>query len=398
MYIIRGRMETAMKCDKCNGEWTPPPGKSLTVCPFCGADLPADPAGADPGNVVAVIVRKYGDGILLEPQRLSEIIGELIPGELVTRKRLNLAIREKVPQKLHGLKQKDAHERSRAMKAEASGLYEVYGMREEMTYEIVNYFAVALGYGALAAAPYQAHPKPPASAVPAGGPNVVMDDVVGIEMVFVRGGTFMMGDTGGNGYDNEKPVHSVTLSDFYIGKYPVTQRQWFEVMESSPSYFTGDDLPVERVSWNDAYRFIQKLNAKTGNKYRLPTEAEWEYAARGGADSRGYIYSGSNDINDVAWYRDHSGYKTHNVGTKAPNELGIYNMSGNVWEWVNDWYDREYREIPDTDPPGPSTGSYRVSRGGSWGNAAGGCRVSHRSYCYPDDRRGILGFRLAVSP
>ena len=161
------------------------------------------------------------------------------------------------------------------------------------------------------------------------------------EMVRVEGGTFRMGATseqGGDAERDEKPVHSVKLNTFYIGKTEVTQALWQAVMGSNPSHFKGADLPVENVTWYDCQNFIQKLKSLTGQKFRLPTEAEWEFACRGGNKSRGYKYSGSNNLGSVAWYNGNSGGKTRPVGTKAPNELGIYDMSGNVWEWCNDWY------------------------------------------------------------
>ena len=223
-----------------------------------------------------------------------------------------------------------------------------------------------------------------------------------IEMVFVKGGTFTMGATAEQGSDaesDEKPTHSVTVSDFYIGKYEVTQAQWKAVMGSNPSYSKGDNLPVEWVSWNDIQEFITKLNAQTGKKFRLPTEAEWEYAARGGNKSKGYKYSGSNSISDVAWYGDNSSSKIHPVGQKSPNELGIYDMSGNVWEWCQDWYSSSaYSSSSQTNPTGPSSGSSRVLRGGSWNYSAGSCRVSLRYYNTPDYRDFNRGFRLACLP
>jgi formylglycine-generating enzyme required for sulfatase activity len=201
-------------------------------------------------------------------------------------------------------------------------------------------------------------------------------------------------EQGSDAYSDEKPAHRVTVSDFYIGKYEVTQAQWKAIMGSNPSKWTGDNLPVENVSWNDIQEFIQKLNQKTGKKYRLPTEAEWEYAARGGNKSRGYKYSGSNDIGTVAWYSSNSGDKTHPVGQKQPNELGIYDMSGNVWEWCQDWYG-DYSSASQTNPTGPSSGSYRVLRGGSWNDYTGGCRVSSRTCNTPSSRGSYNGFRLA---
>ncbi|NLO69522.1 MAG: formylglycine-generating enzyme family protein, partial [Porphyromonadaceae bacterium] len=207
-------------------------------------------------------------------------------------------------------------------------------------------------------------------------------------------------EQGSEAFSSEKPTHSVTLSDYYIGKYEVTQAQWEAVMGNNPSYFTGDpDYPVEGVSWNDVQEYITKLNQLTGKSYRLPTEAEWEYAARGGAESKGYKYSGSDTLSNVAWYYDNDNSKTHPVGTKNPNELGIYDMSGNVWEWCNDWYASDYyNNSPQTNPQGPSLGSNRVNRGGSWLSGALYCRVSYRSYERADFRSGILGFRLVLVP
>ena len=219
-------------------------------------------------------------------------------------------------------------------------------------------------------------------------------------MVYVSGGTFTMGATseqGSDAYYWEQPAHSVTLSGYYIGKYEVTQALWKAVMGSNPSSFKGDNLPVENVSWNDVQKFLRKLNAMTGKRYRLPTEAEWEFAARGGNSSRGYKYSGSNSIGNVAWYDGNSSDRTHAVGTKSPNELGIYDMSGNVYEWCQDWYSSSYYgSSPRTNPKGPNSGSNRVRRGGSWGHDAGRCRVLSRSGYSPVHRDNSLGFRLAL--
>ncbi len=215
-------------------------------------------------------------------------------------------------------------------------------------------------------------------------------------MVAVKGGTFQMGATSEQKkfYKDEQPVHSVTLSDYYIGETEVTQALWTAVMGSNPSYYKGDNLPVESVSWDDCQTFIRKLNQLTGATFRLPTEAEWEYAARGGNKSRGYQYSGSNNLNDVAWYTSNSGSKTHAVKTKQPNELGLYDMSGNVYEWCQDWYG-SYSSRAQTNPTGPSSGSNRVNRGGSWGRNARGCRVSNRGSGTPVNRFYNLGFRLS---
>lgn len=220
------------------------------------------------------------------------------------------------------------------------------------------------------------------------------------DMVWVEGGTFRMGATseqGSDAWDEEKPVRSVTLSGFYIGKTEVTQALWKAVMGSNPSYWKGDNLPVECVSWDDSQEFIRKLNALTGQHFRLPTEAEWEFACRGGNNSRGYKYSGSNYIDNVAWYSNNSGHKTHPVAMKSPNELGIYDMSGNVWEWCSDWHGK-YSSGAQTNPKGPYDGWYRVIRGGCWDSYAGGCRSSYRGGSSPGirDGNGNSGLRLSL--
>ena len=223
---------------------------------------------------------------------------------------------------------------------------------------------------------------------------------VSFTMIAVEGGTFKMGATseqGGDADNDEKPVHNVTLSDYYIGETEVTQELWQAVMGKNPSNFKGNKKPVEQVSWNDCQEFIKKLNQLTGKNFRLPTEAEWEYAARGGNKSQGYKYSGSNTIDNVAWYTSNSGSQTHDVKTKQANELGIYDMSGNVYEWCQDRYDSNYySSSPETNPTGPTSGSYRVLRGGRWNFNARFCRVSDRSYFNPDYRNFNSGFRLAL--
>lgn len=242
------------------------------------------------------------------------------------------------------------------------------------------------------------------------------------DMVKVEGGTFTMGATSEQGsdyYSDERPTHQVTLSDYYIGKYEVTQQLWEYVMSysgtcadgssmsayasdvwlgsnPSSSYGVGDYYPAYYVSYDDIVDiFLPRLNKITGKTFRLPTEAEWEFAARGGKQSRGFKYSGSDNIGVVAWYTGNSGGKTHQVGTKQPNELGIYDMSGNVFEWCSDWYG-SYSSSAQTNPTGPSSGSYRVLRGGSWNSYAGYCRVSSRSYDYPSSRYDSRGFRVVL--
>ena len=231
--------------------------------------------------------------------------------------------------------------------------------------------------------------------------TIPVKDGISIDMVRVEAGTFTMGATAEmkDPNDDEKPTHRVTLTnDYYIGKYEVTQALWKAVMGNNPSNFKGDNLPVEKVSWDDCQEFISKLNRITGKTLRLPTEAEWEYAARGGNNSRGYQYSGSNNLSDVAWFRGNSGGKPHAVGTKQPNELGIYDMSGNVDEWCQDWYwYGAYSSSSQVNPTGANSGSYRVCRGGSWGCIARICRSSYRYCDTPVSRYTFLGLRLVLS-
>ena len=232
-------------------------------------------------------------------------------------------------------------------------------------------------------------------------PDAIPITVNGVtfNMIKVDGGTFTMGGTSemGTPYPDEKPTHQVTLSSsYYIGETEVTQALWKAVMGKNPSKFNGDNLPVEKVSWKDCQKFIEKLNSLTGKRFRLPTEAEWEFAARGGNKSNLTQYSGGGNIDDVAWYYGISGDKTHPVKTKKANELGIYDMSGNVWEWCQDWWG-SYGSSEQTNPKGPDRGSHRVYRGGSWDNGARYCRSSIRGNDSPDNRSSFLGFRLALS-
>ena len=216
---------------------------------------------------------------------------------------------------------------------------------------------------------------------------------VSFKMVDVQGGTFQMGKSADG--NDATPVHSVTLSSYSIGETEVTQALWKAVMGSNPSTKQGDNLPVEQVSWYDCQTFITKLNQLTGKTFRLPTEAEWEFAAKGGTKSQGYTYSGSNTVDDVAWCWNNSSEKKHEVAAKSPNELGIYDMSGNVWEWCQDWYD-DYSSSSQTNPTGPSSGYTRVYRGGSWDSDATRCRAAFRRYSTPTFTRYDIGLRLAL--
>ncbi|MGL5981500.1 MAG: SUMF1/EgtB/PvdO family nonheme iron enzyme, partial [Phocaeicola sp.] len=219
------------------------------------------------------------------------------------------------------------------------------------------------------------------------------------ELIRVEGGTFQMGATpeqGDDAYDDEIPVHSVTLSSYALGKYPVTQALWEAVMGDNPSYDKqGGNYPVEYVSWNDCQAFIKKLNSLTGKTFSLPTEAQWEFAARGGVKSQGFKYAGSHNLDEVGWYLDNSGDEIHPVGEKRPNELGLFDMSGHVWEWCLDWYG-DYSSASLTNPAGPSSGDYRVLRGGSYWSNARCCQSSNRFIDNVDFRCNNFGLRLAI--
>ena len=220
--------------------------------------------------------------------------------------------------------------------------------------------------------------------------DIVIGDV-SFKMISVKGGSFLMGATeeqGNDFYNDERPVHRVTLSDYYIGETVVTQALWKAVMGYNPSYYKGDNLPVEKVSWDDCHEFLKQLNKRTGKTFSLPSEAEWEYAARGGNKSKGFKYAGSNDVNKVAWYSEDGKFETHVVRQKEANELGLYDMSGNVREWCQDNWKRDYNATPDS--------SYRVVRGGGCDNNAKLCRVTCRYFYTPSFVSAHVGFRLIL--
>ncbi len=231
-----------------------------------------------------------------------------------------------------------------------------------------------------------------------GSSHIFIAHNVMIEMVRVEGGTFTMGATAeqaSDAFSDELPTHKVTLSPFLIGKYEVSQTLWLAVMGENPNVNTGINLPVDNVTWNECQTFITKLNELTGKNFRLLTEAEWEYAARGGNKSKGYKYSGSNNLGDVAWYIDNSNNTSHAMGTKAPNELGIYDMTGNVMEWVSDWKG-SYSSGAQTNPTGPDSGTYRVNRGGSYGNVERLSRITNRNSIDPNMSSKTMGLRLCL--
>jgi sulfatase modifying factor 1 len=241
--------------------------------------------------------------------------------------------------------------------------------------------------------------------------------IEGLNLILVGGGTFLMGSNDSEAYGDEKPVHDVTLSDYYIGTYEVTNNLWRKMMDNhSMTNIAEGNLPVENVNWFECVEFCNKLSAHYGLRecyniqgknvfllnggkggFRLPTEAEWEYAARGGQYSRGFKYAGSNYLDEVAWHDTNSGGRTHDVGGKKPNELGLYDMSGNVWEWCWDRWPSNYDFRSVTNPIGPSSGSSRVFRGGSWFNYSRCCRVSCRHVYEPGEANGYLGFRFVLA-
>jgi formylglycine-generating enzyme required for sulfatase activity len=235
--------------------------------------------------------------------------------------------------------------------------------------------------------------------------NKTYTNSIGVEFVLIPAGSFFTREKGSkNVFDETErtavaPTRKVTISKpFYLGKYEATQEQWYAVMGNNPAQFPGRGNPVERVSWDDTQAFINRLNQKEGHKrYRLPTEAEWEHAARAGTTTECFFGNDTSDLSRYAWYHDNSGETTHPVGQKQHNPWGLYDIYGNVWEWVQDWYG-DYPKTSVTDPRGPSSGSHRVLRGVGWGSDAAGCCSAIRAGSSPGYRGGFLGFRLAFSP
>ena len=223
-----------------------------------------------------------------------------------------------------------------------------------------------------------------------------------MQFAYIPAGSFMMGspEDEDDRRDAESPQHKVTLKPFRMQTTPVTQKQWKEVMGNNPSNFDGDDLPVGCVSWNDCREFVKKLNQRDpGKGYRLPSEAEWEYACRAGTTTKYYSGNSESDLERAGWYRDNSGGKTHPAGQKEPNAWGLYDIHGNVWEWCEDWYHSSYNGAPSDGSAWVSpTGKYRVLRGGSWSLIQDYCRSAHRGRSNPVSRYGSYGFRLCVSP
>lgn len=228
-------------------------------------------------------------------------------------------------------------------------------------------------------------------------PEVFVEQLTGMEFVLVRGGCFVMGDSAGNGQPDERPSHQVCVDDFFMGKYEVSQKQWKIIMGDNPSRFTGNDnLPVDRVSWNDIQKYLKKLRGVTGKKFRLPTEAEWEYSAKAAGTTS--LFSGSDDIRELAehaWYVDNSNRHSQSVGSKKANKFGLHDMTGNIWEWVSDYFDENYyQKGPRNNPQGPLTGVLKVMRGGSWYQDPFSLRLTFRFRDNPNGRDDEYGFRV----
>ncbi len=411
-----------VQCEKCGGKWEPPKrhSKSLSECPFCGAMLLEEEKARGYGKMdefLGYMVKVYGENLYRNPERLKNLIGDLYGGEEREKKLFRRAlVEEKLSVKVYEIAQKPKNERKPFYNRLASqfaegnywpvefGLKVVGSLVTGLTGEVLE--GTGLGQeagnakGGKGSGSQGQTDAAKAVSQPATQNRIVQVGNVQFEMVHVEGGTFRMGATeeqGEDAYDSEKPVHRVTLSSYLIGKHEVTQALWEEVMGKNPSHNKqGGDYPVEYVSWNDCQEFVKKLNARTGMKFRLPTEAEWEYTARGGSRSKGYKYAGSNNLNEVGWYNGNSGGHTHPVGEKKPNELGLYDMSGNVLEWCQDWYGN-YSSEAQTNPTGPQSGGDRVLRGGSYWNNARYCRVSSRFNYDPGSRLGYIGLRLVLS-
>ena len=413
-----------VQCEKCGSKWEASSAysKSLSACPFCGAMLLEEGKARGYGKMdefLGYMVKVYGENLYRNPERLKNLIGDLYGGEERVKRLFRRAlIEDKLSVKVYEIAQKPKNERKPFYNRLASQFAEGNYFSLELSLKVVGSLVTGLtgevldgaGLGQDAGNANIQRGKSPrgqgqtdtAKTVPqpATQNRIVQVGNVQFEMVHVEGGTFRMGATeeqGEDAFNSEKPVHRVTLSSYLIGKHEVTQALWEEVMGSNPSYNKqGGDYPVENVSWFDCQEFIEKLNARTGMRFRLPTEAEWEFAARGGNRSKGYKYAGSDNLDEAGWFIDNSGNLTHPVGEKKPNELGLYDMSGNVWEWCQDWRGA-YSSEAQKNPAGPQSGRGRVLRGGSFWRGARYCRVSFRYCLAPGSRNVSHGLRLVLS-
>ena len=385
-----------IRCEQCGAEWNPPKknSKSLSECPFCGAMLLEEEKARGYGKMdefLGYMVKVYGEELYRNPERLKNLIGDLYGGEERVKKLFRRAlVEEKLSVKVYEIAQKPKNERQPFYNRLASQFAEGNYFPLELSLKVVGSLVTGLTGEVLEGAQSESQNR------------LIQVGDVQFEMVYVEGGTFRMGATeeqGKDAYDSEKPVHRVTLASYLIGKHEVTQALWEAVMGSTPSgNEQGGDYPVEWVSWDDCQEFIEKLNARTGMRFHLPTEAEWEYAARGGNRGKGYKYAGSDDLDEVGWYDGNSGGHTHPVGQKNANELGLYDMSGNLWEWCQDWYG-DYTDEAQANPAGPQSGKWgsRVLRGGGGWLSARYCRVSYRHFSDPGKWSISYGLRLVLS-
>ena len=383
-----------VQCEKCGSKWEASSAysKSLSACPFCGAMLLEEGKARGYGKMdefLGYMVKVYGEELYRTPERLKNLIGDLYGGEERVKRLFRRAlVEEKLSVKVYEIAQKPKNERLPFYNRLASQFAEG------------NYFSLEFGLKVVGSLVTGLTGEVLEGVQPESKNRLIQVGNVQFEMVYVEGGTFRMGATEEQGNDadgDEKPVHRVTLSSYLIGKHEVTQALCREVMGVNQSVNEqGGDYPVENVSWFDCQEFIGKLNDRTGMKFRLPTEAEWEYAARGGNRSKGYKYAGSDNLDEVGWFIDNSGKHTHPVGEKKPNELGLYDMSGNVWEWCQDWRGA-YSSEAQKNPAGPQSGRGRVLRGGSSWNYARRCRVSNRISYGPGFSFDYGGLRLVLS-
>ena len=387
-----------VQCEKCGSKWEASSAysKSLSACPFCGAMLLEEEKARGYGKMdefLGYMVKVYGEELYRNPERLKNLIGDLYGGEERVKRLFRRAlVEDKLSVKVYEIAQKPKNERQPFYNRLASQFAEGNYFPLELSLKVVGSLVSGLTGEVLEGMQSATQNR------------LIQVGNVQFEMVYVEGGTFRMGATeeqGEDAYDWEKPVHRVTLSSYLIGKHEVTQALWKEVMLGNPSRNKqGGDYPVECVRRGDCQEFIGELNARTGMTFRLPREAEWEYAARGGSRSKGYKYAGSDDLDEVGWYWDNSDKHTHPVGLKKPNELGLYDMSGNVREWCQDWFGI-YKANAQTNPTGPQIdrvcGAHML-RGGGFRDLAMSCRVSDRSVDVGSvDNFVNFGLRLALS-
>lgn len=341
---------------------SPAPQPTITFCPGCGTKLPRQPQRRPPVQTFLFVVLLLGLGFA--GGWLS-----LPPDSQVTAER----------QRLQQEQQQLADERQRLRQEQQQFAATQAAERSRVT------------EGAKPALPPSTQPAPS----PPVTPEKATRTSLGVELVLIQPGEFTMGANDGSADNDEKPPHKVRISKpFYLGKYEVTQAQWQAIMGNNPSSSKGETLPVEQVSWNDVQEFVRRLNAREGGpKYRLPTEAEWEYAARAGTTTSYSFGENPGQLGEYAWFGENAGRTKHPVGQKKPNPWGLYDMHGNVWEWVQDWYG-SYTAAAAVDPAGPASGTRRVNRGGSWNYGARDCRSALRGGDAPGSRLAALGFRL----